>query len=325
MDSLLRRIKSRIWLPGGPGDTRLSVAAFGKHPGWDDHMEDLGLDTDALVAVKRILYVQGIAGNIERGQWSQLEKKQASIEFGHTFVWCRGEDRIAGRLWASRDGRGRTSYPMIVCAHCQQVPLPWLYERVLPRLVDLEARCRDTNSAGEVRSCLSQCQADLSALLDTARPSEADPGNGADPLARLAEHPELGPRQEGLIRILYHLDREILAGPLPPGDKGLSGPSALARVPLRADPVARTPLLWLQLLLARYGAARGVAVLGPASRAWLDLLVGEPGPAQLYCLRASLDALPLTTTVPYNVTPQFIDEVRQRIARSRTLLEPKTT
>ncbi|MEI9893446.1 MAG: hypothetical protein WDN28_05985 [Chthoniobacter sp.] len=27
---------------------------FGKHPGWDDHMEDIGLDTESLLLARKI-------------------------------------------------------------------------------------------------------------------------------------------------------------------------------------------------------------------------------------------------------------------------------
>jgi len=321
MDSLLKRITSRlIWPAGRHGDRRLLVAAFGKHPGWKDHMEDIGLETEVLVAFKGTLYVQGITGNFK--EWSDLEKKQSSIEFGHTFVWCRNEDIVAGRLWKSRDGshHPRTSYPMVVCAHCRRMSLRWVYDHVLTRLADLEIECRNYSSASEVKACLSTCQNELSGLSEALSDSEEECPNGADPIARLAEYPELGPGEEGLIRILYHIEREMQAGPLSPPEKGRCRHSAHARVPLSGDRLAEASVRWAQLLLGKYGQACGAWVFLPPSRTWLDLLVGEPGPAQLYCLRASLAALPLTTTVPYNVSPEFADQTRQRIAQCRAVL-----
>jgi len=41
---------------------RLYLGAFGKHPGWDDHIEDIGIDTDCLINIKRMMYFQGIEG-----------------------------------------------------------------------------------------------------------------------------------------------------------------------------------------------------------------------------------------------------------------------
>ncbi len=323
MDSLLNKIKSRlIRQPAGQGDRRLVVAAFGKHPGWKDHMEDIGLDTEVLVALKRILYVQGITGNLE--PWSDLETKQSSVEFGHTFVWCRNDDIVAGRLWKSRDGshHPRTSYPMVVCVHGHRVSLHWAYDQALTRLADLETKCRNYGSASEVKACLSACQHEFSGLSDALSGSEEGYPNGADPIARLAEYPELGPGEEGLIRILYHIEREMQAGPLAPPDKGVCRHSAHARVPLTGDHVTDASVRWTQLLLGKYGQACGVWVFLPPSRTWLDLLVGEPEPTQWYCLRAAPAALPLTTTVPYNVSPEFADQTRQRIAQARAFSTP---
>ena len=47
------------------GAPRVYIAAFGKHPGWNDHMDDIGLVTESLVEAKRSLYVQGVASQIE--------------------------------------------------------------------------------------------------------------------------------------------------------------------------------------------------------------------------------------------------------------------
>lgn len=320
MDSLLRRIKSRLTgQPARRSDRRLLVAAFGKHPGWTDHMEDLGLETDALVALKQTLYVQGITGNFQ--EWSELEENQSSIDFGHVFVWCRNEDIVAGRLWKSRDGshHPRTNYPMVVCAHCRRVPLRWVFDEVLTRLENLETKCRSCSSAAEVKARLSACQDEFSGLQDTPGGLEEEYPNGADPIARLAEYPELGPGEEGLVRILYHIDRAMQATSLSPPGKGPCW-HAHARVPLSDAHATEASIRWVQFLLGKYGQACGVSVFLPACRTWLDLLVGEPGPPQLYCLRAALAALPLTTTVPYNVSPEFAEETRQRIAHSRAVL-----
>lgn len=318
MDSLIRRIKLRLHRQRtSPTGSRMVLAAFGKHPGWDDHMEDIGLDTHTLVAVKRILYVQGIGGNIEHGKWAELETKHLAIEFDHAFVWCRDGDIVAGRLWASRDGRGRTSYPMVVCIHCRKVPLRWVHDRILPRLGDIETACRSSASAGEVRNCLSQCQAGVSAIRETLSPTERGRAGGTNPIGGPAACPELGLDEEGLIRILYHIDREISVGSPTPTGKSKDRHSALARTPISGGRVREACTSWMELLLSMYGQERGVLVLVPREEAWLDIIVGEPGPAQLYCLRASAEALPLTTTVPYKISSEFSEAMRRRIENAR--------
>ncbi|MCU0914234.1 MAG: hypothetical protein MUC88_06705 [Planctomycetes bacterium] len=318
MGSLIKRIASRLMGPAsGPEEGRIRVAAFGKHPAWNDHMEDLGLDTEVLVAFKRMLYVQGIARNIQL--WRELEKRQASIDFGHAFVWCRNEDIVVGRLWKSCDGspNPRTEFPMIVCAHGFRMPLRWVCDQVLIRLADLELRCRNAGSAPEVRAGVSACQEELSRLVATSSLLPDDSPGEPDPIARLADDPELGPGAEGLVRILHHLDGEMRAGSWSPADPQLGPHAAHARVPLSARRLPEVLLLWTQLLLGTYGVARGMSAFMPSGQAWLDLLVGEPEARQLYCLRAALEALPLTTTVPFKISPAFAEEVGQRIVRSR--------
>ena len=308
MKSLIRRIKQRLSGRGASRETsRVVVAAFGKHPGWDDHMDDIGLETPALVAIKRILYVQGIGKNIDNGKWAELESKQSGTEFGHTFVWCRDDDIIAGRLWPSRDGRGRASYPMVVCVHCRQVPLQWVYDCVLPHLAHLETECRG-GTASTVRACLSACREGLQKALDTSDGFEQELPGKADLIGRLTHLPD----NEGLIRILYHIDREMSVGLVSSVGPGGSEHSAHARVPASSSGAAETPILWTRLLLNEYGRQVGVLIVMPHQGNWLDIIVGEPRPEQLYCLRASTDALPLTNTVPYKIDRDSANKLRQQ-------------
>ncbi len=63
----------------------VALAAFGKHPGWDDHIEptpsgitpaDLGLETESLNLAKTVLYINGIGGQIDSGAWEKLDSAQ---------------------------------------------------------------------------------------------------------------------------------------------------------------------------------------------------------------------------------------------------------
>ena len=319
MDSLFQRIRRRLGgrEASGPPD-RVLVAAFGKHPGWDDHMEDIGLETPALVAVKRILYVEGIGKNIDNGKWAELEARQSAIEFGHTFVWCRDGDMLAGRLWPSRDGRGRTNYPMVVCAHSRQVPLRWVYDGVLPPLASLEAKCRNSSTADEVRAGLWACRGALQTLRDAVAGPEREPREEADPIAQLLQHPGLSLDREGLIRILYHIDREMSVGFASRTGRDGSEHAAHARVPAAGGLATEAAILWTRLLLREYGPHTSVLVILPQQRAWLDIIIGEPSPAQLVCLRASREALPLTNTVPYKISNEFAERIEQKAGIPRT-------
>ena len=48
--------------------SRVTLAAFGKHPGWDDHMPGIGVDTELLAHLKQALYVRGIGKQIDSGK-----------------------------------------------------------------------------------------------------------------------------------------------------------------------------------------------------------------------------------------------------------------
>ncbi|NQU75273.1 MAG: hypothetical protein HQ546_03025, partial [Planctomycetes bacterium] len=145
--------KSRL---DNAGDKGLFLAAFGKHPGWDDHVEDLGMETDRLVAVKRSLYSGGIAGNIDSGAWDALEGAKGLHGYHHEFIWLSEDDLVVGRMWSSRDGKGRTKYPLVVCAHCRNLATEWVLENILPRLEEIEGECRQTTSAEEVTASLDR-------------------------------------------------------------------------------------------------------------------------------------------------------------------------
>jgi len=318
MDSLFQRIRRRLGgrETSGPPN-RLLVAAFGKHPGWDDHMEDIGLETPALVALKRVLYVEGIGKNIDNGKWAELETRQSAIEFGHTFVWCRNSDTLAGRLWPSRDGRGRTSYPMVVCTQGRQVPLRWVYDCVLPHLARLETQCRNSSTADEVRACLAAARGALQTMLDAVGGPAREPREETDPIAQLLQHPGLALDQEGLIRILYHLDRETSAGLISHAGWNRCEQPVHARVPASSGLAVEAPILWTRLLLRNYGPRAGVLVIVPQQKAWLDIILGEPSPAQLVCLRASPEALPLTNTVPYKISDEFVERIVHKTGISK--------
>ena len=69
------------------GKPQIWLGAFGKHPGWDDHIDDIGLETESLLLAKQILYVEGIGGQIDSGEWERLEEAQRLREFKHVFLW----------------------------------------------------------------------------------------------------------------------------------------------------------------------------------------------------------------------------------------------
>ena len=294
---------------------RVFFCSFGKHPGWTDHMDDLGLETNLLVVVKRLLYTEGIGGNIDSGRWEDLEEPQRLDAFKHVFVWRLGQDVVVGRMWSSSDAKGRKRYPMVVCAHCTGLPMGWIVESVLPQLEKAEARCTATASADDVKSILASARAEVRRLAQDLTPSNTGPAISARKLAGLAQCPEMGPDHQGVLRVLYEIGqttapyREGGAG----SAKGATIPPAHLRAPACAADPAETALLWMSFMLTQVDRSAPVLLLMPLGEQWLDIIVGEPTADQFYCIRASQKAIPLTTDVPYQIGEDFARRAQQFI------------
>lgn len=305
---------------GDPGKPRLSLAAFGKHPGWDDHIEDLGVDTPRLTWVKRVLYTEGIGGNIDSGAWDQLGEEKLLPGFKHVFVWRWGTgdgrfEYVVGRMWSSRDGKGRTKYPMVVAVHAEGVTLPWLTRRVLPKLEELEAKCAAEKTALAVRAILDSARLELAAALAEAggtegglsllagltRRSELRPGDGA---------PDMAGVPAGLLRVLYEIDKEMGAFRTPSDKKtttrSVDVRARHLRVPRCVDGgPGDASRLWGATLLTQLSEYAPVLVLEPLGMGFVDILVGEPAAAQLFCVRAGEAGMPMTSDIPYTIDDSF--------------------
>ena len=291
------------------------VAAFGKHPGWDDHIDDIGFETDVFVTVKRVLYIQGIGGNIDSGSWDKLKEDQLIEEFNHVFFWYMNGNLVVGRMWSSQDGKGRKSYPFVVCVQCGKLPVKWIFENVLPRLERVEATCAATTSANDVRMAIQSAGQELRQLAQQCAASPSPVIAYPDAVARLARHPEMGPDQEGLFRVLYHIEREV-------GRHRANSTSSMAlrstslRIPTSQDTMLESILLWNSFLFKMFGKNTPMLILKPQRNNWIDIIIGEPTELQLYCLRASLKVIPLTSSIPYNMGSEFIDQANKLIKDS---------
>lgn len=309
----IKKIASRFLTREAPARARL--AAFGKHPGWNDHIDDLGLETELLVTVKRLLYVEGIGGNIDSGAWEKLPDDQRLPGFDHLFILKAGGDLVIGRFWSSSDGKGRTKYPMVVCADCSgQDPLR-AFDMVAQLLERLRTECQRTSSADVVRAALERAQADLEAVPTAPPPTNGEAGATDGTLSALAGRPEMGDGSLGLFRILYQVEREM-ASYRRGGSRSRSvilQPHHL-RVPGCADTPRARAALWLAFLAGQLDPAAPVVLILPLAEDWVDLLVGPPGPAQLACIKANSRAVPLATDIPYTLDEDFLGRARQAIA-----------
>ena len=309
-------------LASGKGDRsgrQVYIAAFGKHPGWDDHIEDLGIETEHLASLKQLLYVQGIGGQIDAGAWENLGESQRNEGFRHVFLCRTASDVTLGRLWSSVDGKGRARYPMVVCAQASGVPIPWLVREFFPRLEELQENCVQAKTAGEVIAAMDQAREACRAAIETAELEDPAYAVSSRTLAGLADRPELGEQQEGLFRILYQVEREMfpfLRGNYAPMRDTETRPVQL-RVPACSDRPPEAILQWLDFLLGRIDPAVEVWLILPLNRAWVDLFVGRPYPQQFFCFQASREALPLASEIPYTMDEAFLARSREAVAASR--------
>lgn len=314
MASILKKIVERFnQRDRKEASKRVFIAAFGKHPGWDDHIDDIGLETDVLVTVKRILYIQGIGGNIDSGSWDKLEEDQKLEKFGHVFVWCMNRDVVVGRLWSSQDGKGRSSYPMVVCVQCSKLPLSWVLTNILPRLEEIERACTGTTSADDVQRIIEDARNQIRELAQDCEPARKIKVKCSHVLSKLAELPEMGPNRQGLHRVLYHIDREIIHA----GKGGELRPSSI-RLPGSAPAEQENVLLWINFLSAKFGPKTHILVLIPLWEHWIDIVIGEPKDLHLFCLRASVSVVPLTSSIPYRLDSEFLAQTNRLIDDSKS-------
>ena len=320
MNTLLNKIFRRIaGKSGDPDETaQIHLAVFGKHPGWDDHIEDLGLETECLVSAKRMLYIQGIGGNIDSGTWNELAEVQQLDGFRHLFVWRLAGELLLGRMWSSSDGKGRTRYPMITVAQCRRLPLSWALSQVLPRLEVVQSRCTQTESAAEVQNIVNRVRAELRQTIYQVPPVASPPAVSVNPLAQLADYPEMGPDHQGLLRVLYQIERNLAPYRRGRANADADAGAALIRVPKCAENPDEAFSLWIQFLLELIEEKTSILALLPINEAWLDLIVGEPPDNELYCVRAAPQALPLTTQIPYHLDDEFIERTRRLIEKARS-------
>lgn len=316
----VRGIAARLFGGTGGKRPRVALAAFGKHPGWDDHIEDLGLESEFLTDLKRLLYIDGIGGNIENGAWHALAESGRLLDFGHVFLRRVGADLAAGRIWPSRDGRGRAAYPMIACTHADHLPLSWFTLVALPALEKVEQACRVAPSAEAVAECLADHRAALRHQAD-AIPTSPPPALGdGHRLADLASSPHLGPAGIGMVRLLYRVERECAAwlpvGPSSTSTRRRNLPAPTGhhlRVPGGGVSDADRLSIWAGALSDVVVPSTPLLLLTPHHRDWVDIVIGPVDAARVFPLRADTAQVPLTTSIPYDVDAEFETRARHRL------------
>lgn len=284
-----------------------ALAAFGKHPGWDDHLEDLGLETESLTLAKSLLYVEGIGGQIDTGAWERSDPAKVLPEFNHLFLWCRSGQALLGRLWSSSDGKGRTRYPMVLCFHFVGIPLPWVLRKGLPALNELTEQCSRTREASEVRDAVTHMRLSLrTAIRQELSPSDCAP-LPRETIHQLV-HPNGGEISEGFLRVLYQVQSQsskYAIGRYDPRTEWEALRPEQLRVPAAGGSFEESLLFWHAFFSKIVDPAVPLLLMMPLKEPFLDATLGQPGSQEFFCLRASTRAMPLASDVPYNLDQEF--------------------
>jgi hypothetical protein len=339
-DKLQSLVSGGAGRPAG-GAAGVHLTAFGKHPGWDDHIHDIPLPTDTLVEFQRLLYLQGIGQNIETGKWQNAPAGHASPEFDHWIYWARRDrEFIVARLWSSVDGKGRASYPLVIAAQLGDVPTSAMLEVTMDALRTLEARIRATRIGTEVQQAVIDAQARLrSELTPTEASAQPPPVPSADPMTRMA----LCVTREGLHRLMYEAAR---AGAAAWNGAEASPPRAVVtlRAPSCAESVREEMSLWIAfasrllrprpilIIVGNAGRSRDIGGSGESSgrsgnaaepapptvaaNAWVDVVCGESTAVELACLRYTDAVLPPTTAIPYSIDDAFRQNADAALSRA---------
>lgn len=292
------------------------LGAFGKHPGWNDHIDDLGLDTDDLVNAKRLLYAQGINQNIDAAAWEKLEPIQRLDLFRHEFLWYMpagvgGAERslIAGKMWSSVDGKGRDKYPMVVCVDTHGLPDRFAVDFALPFLAKTREKCLETKEAAKVVQIMDSDRAALREKLKEQLPPDVFP---PPQIASVARHPDMLASNEGFDRIVYQMTKGMTVYRPGSTSSGITRRSEQMRVPCAGLKSTDALLFWLRfshtlldptapiLLIAPETGTAGVTGSG-----WVDIIIGEPTASNLFCIKASAKSIPLTSEIPYTLDAGF--------------------
>ena len=287
-----------------PDAPRLYLSGFGKHPGWNDHMDEIGLITNSLIKAKAIIY-DGIAHQVESAAWDKKGPDKIAPAFDHVIHWRRFNESLTGLMWSSADGKGRSLYPMITLAHCVARPFAWQAAEVLPVLADVGMKCRAAKTSYEVVTILNTAQETLRGrLVDNAGPPAAGSSLG------LKEWAAYFSREQELLRRVLHT-MAVNMVPFAPGnytwcDDKKSGQSRSLRLPVVPgfDPVGSLNA-WLSFLSTQLDPAVPLLGLLPAGRDWLDVIIGEPREADFVVLRTLPAATPLETSIPYHLSAEL--------------------
>jgi hypothetical protein len=275
-------------------DGATHVGGFGKHPAWDDHIDDIGVATDTLVHAKQILYSEGIASQLASGAWDEIERSRQAIEFDHRFVWSRGEQSVIGAIWASADRKGRTRFPMTACIQsgCDGLAAICLF---LTSVEQLGSLCRTAETQEEVRKSFDQVCAEVNGAMFHSKKIH--------PFGREIQIPE-----NTIVPALVTLSVGLKNPRRPVSGKAGRSSGASFRLPTTSERMNENLEFWSGYIIRHGKADWPYLIIAPVAKSWIDLIVGEPISDDFYCLRANESALPIAAAIAEGKRTRKLEE-----------------
>ena len=180
----------------------------------------------------------------------------------------------------------------------------------------LETKCRAAESAASVQAILESARASLRTALETR---VVTPVPEMHSRQSTAQRLGLAGDSDRFLRTVYTIQNQLAAYASAPRLSPelqkicmkLGGSAMLAqhlRLPVGETAFGECALFWQDLVSFIIGKAPPFLFLQPRGGPWMDLIVGAPGPRQLFCLKASNASLPCADQIPYTLTPEFRGE-----------------
>lgn len=282
-------------------NSRLHLALFGKHPCWNDHMEDLGLTTPSLIDFKRQLYYEGISSRLDCGAWRDLASDNRIETFDHELLWTGPTGVIFAVLWHSADAGGRAAYPMVAAAHFLTARLPAKIGPVFDALQEIAQNCR---SAEDRESVAKAQSAGVERLIQAARSLVPMSSQTWDRSCResFVNHDGFRPNGDGFARLFYGLTEYQNLNPSTRNTfcyrvtDGGSGTESLN--------------LWQTLMRPQLDSNQSILTARCRSCHWIDIMAGEFPSEEFFRLKAGSGEIPLVTEIPYNVPDELKEQTR---------------
>ncbi|RYD37363.1 MAG: hypothetical protein EOP87_03665 [Verrucomicrobiaceae bacterium] len=281
--------------------SRIPLAVFGKHRAWSDHLEDIGLDTPSLGRFKQSFYSEGIRTNLDTGAWEQLSAEGKTVDWDHQLFMTGPRGMILARLWASTDGRGRRSYPMIAATHLPTSRLPADLTPLLDALELAKEQCSSADTQDAVHSAIVSGKIALEYAVRNLSPMPAE-GPPEESRVRFLQSLGAEPGEIGFRRILH-----VMLADLAAFSKNRKQPDVRPRhfrVPSSPGDRGKGFLMWHTFFQPHIPEGTPWTIIAPNDAGWADVSIGGTDSDFVHLTRLNGEGMPPLSDIPYSLAPE---------------------